>query len=687
MTLSPYALASLFGGEGSSRRRSGSSLIPPSAQAPASGPAVAAGSAQHALATLARPSGSLHPNAAPGSLERTSPPLPGARESHRSLVAGDPLSRAASGFEADATPPPGICRCNECTKTFQENSRNNQLATTAPKPASGAAVAASVDLASTFKLHSNPTATKTIYLDFDGHITTGTWWNSSYGQPTINTPRFDFDGNVDVFSNAELERIQFIWQRVAEDFAPFHVNVTTEDPGAAALTKGDVAGDTSWGARAVIGGSSLDWFGSSAGGVSYLNVFGNPVASPSFVFEQELGNGDEKYTAEAISHEIGHALGLQHDGTSTSGYYSGQGSGATSWAPIMGVGYYTQVTQWSKGEYGGANNKEDDLAIITNSTNGFGYRPDDYGNTSSAATALSGLSFSQFGIIETNTDADWFSFRTGSGAVNLSIASAALAYINSGNGSFTPSLLSGRNSNLDIEASLYQADGVTLVAKSNALDSLSAAFNLSLSAGTYFLKIDGVGFGDPRTTGYSNYASLGQYLISGTLASTATLIVSAPPLLSTSESGAGSQFSVRLSQAPSAEVVVSLSLSDGSEGLLSASQLRFDASNWSTDQTVTLIGRDDLLVDGSLSYTVSLSASSADSAYQGLPATVLQASNADNDVARPLEFAPSLGNLVANVSYNSGGSPTVSAYVTASAAAGDGQVLQIKEGTLKASGR
>lgn len=31
-------------------------------------------------------------------------------------------------------------------------------------------------------------------------------------------------------------------------------------------------------------------------------------------------------------------------------------SGANGWAPIMGVGYYQELTQWSKGEYAGANN-------------------------------------------------------------------------------------------------------------------------------------------------------------------------------------------------------------------------------------------------------------------------------------------------------------------------------------------
>ncbi|MEX2214475.1 MAG: M12 family metallo-peptidase, partial [Phycisphaeraceae bacterium] len=232
-------------------------------------------------------------------------------------------------------------------------------------------------LTDTFSLASLPGASHTIYLDFDGHVTSGTIWNTNFnGGNDFVTPAYDFDGNTASFSDSELQRIQYIWARVAEDFIPFNVNVTTMDPGSAALIKSG-SSDPSWGVRVVIGGSSYDWFGQGAGGVAYVGSFNWNSDTPTFVFEAQLGNGHEKYTAEAISHEAGHTLGLSHDGTSTTGYYEGHGSGATGWAPIMGVGYYKELVQWSKGEYSGANQKQDDLAIIT-SQNGFGYRTDDH---------------------------------------------------------------------------------------------------------------------------------------------------------------------------------------------------------------------------------------------------------------------------------------------------------------------
>ncbi|WP_216902249.1 hypothetical protein, partial [Synechococcus sp. CCY 9618] len=89
------------------------------------------------------------------------------------------------------------------------------------------------------------------------------------------------------------------------------------------------------------------------------------------------------------------------------------------------------LTQWSKGEYYGANNSQDDLAVITGS-NGFSYAADDHGNTFATATALAGLSFSSFGVIERNVDIDMFRFETGAGLVSFDIVNASRAFIGTG---------------------------------------------------------------------------------------------------------------------------------------------------------------------------------------------------------------------------------------------------------------
>jgi hypothetical protein len=383
---------------------------------------------------------------------------------------------------------------------------NEYVATGLPDPALGADTTGDFDatgtllpLSQTFFLHSNPGATHTIYLDFDGHVTSGTTWNSAFtGGEAFSTPAFDFEGGISDFTNNELSRIQYIWQRVVEDFLPFDVNVTTQDPGAAALSKTG-RNDAEWGIRVAIGGNSSDWYGASAGGVAYVGSFNWSSDAPVFVFTENLARA-EKYTAEAISHEVGHSLGLNHDGTSSSSYYQGSGSGATGWAPIMGVGYYKELTTWSRGEYSGANNTEDDLVKIT-SNNGFGYRGDEYGNTAASAgsLAVSGTSAAGSGIIESASDVDVFSLTTAAGSVSFTV---------------TPS---NRGANLDVLAELYDSTG-TLVASANPSSLLSASFSISVSAGTYYLHVSGVGKGSPASGGYSDYASIGAYRISGTVA-------------------------------------------------------------------------------------------------------------------------------------------------------------------------
>ncbi len=74
-------------------------------------------------------------------------------------------------------------------------------------------------------LNSNPGATASLYLDFDGHFQ-AVW--SSY--TNITTPAYDVDGDATTFSDEELANIQTIWETVAEDYSPFNINVTTLEP-------------------------------------------------------------------------------------------------------------------------------------------------------------------------------------------------------------------------------------------------------------------------------------------------------------------------------------------------------------------------------------------------------------------------------------------------------------------------
>ena len=456
-----------------------------------------------------------------------------------------------------------------------------------------------------------PGANHTIYLDFDGHVTSGTSWNSSYNVTNINSPAYSTDADKLNFSSAELTNIERTWKRVSEDFAPFQVNVTTIAPTVDDL-RNTGNGDATWGVRAVVTADVA--FNCGCGGIAYINSFNWNTDTPVFVF-----NTGEVGVAEAASHEVGHSLGLSHDGTSTAGYYSGHGLGtdSTYWSTIMGVGYYVDVSQWDKGEYFGSNNAgaganynkgPDDLSIIT-SYNGFGYKTDDHGNTPATASALSivGTTVSGSGLISTRTDSDYFQFTTGAGTVTLNVNPAAVG------------------ANLDIEASLYNSNGA-LVTSSNPLQTLNASLSANLAAGQYYLKIDGVGAGNPTTnppTGYTDYASLGQYEISGSIIAIGgaflSIVATDASKIETNSGSNAYTFTVNrtgdTNGASSATYTVTGSggsLATGSDfvgGALPSGTVSFAANE--TSKVITINVQGDSTVESNEGFTVTLSAPSA----------------------------------------------------------------------------
>ena len=344
------------------------------------------------------------------------------------------------------------------------------------------------DLGSVPAFASYPSANHTIYLDFNGHTTTGTAWNTTKWGSEIYTPAYNTDGSGSVFSVGEQIAIREIFNSVAEDFAPFAVNVTTIEPPIEDLKKTTIQ-DTRWGVRVAIGGTYLDWYGIGNSGTAFTSSFNSQDDMPAFVFAETLSY-QTQWIAETISHEVGHTLGLSHDGGPGTSYYLGHGVGATGWASIMGGSYYKPVTQWDKGEFPGATNVQDDLAIITGN-NGFGYRPDDY-----VAPFMLAGDLTAAGVIERNTDVDVFAWmpsygdKPGSKLIQQRIVIDPAQFI----------------ANLDIKARLYNAAGVLLY-ESAPLDQLNIDFTITLRVGqVYYLHVEGDG-----SANYSDYGSLGYY--------------------------------------------------------------------------------------------------------------------------------------------------------------------------------
>ncbi len=327
-------------------------------------------------------------------------------------------------------------------------------------------------------LQSLPGAAGCVLLDFDGHyMPAGNLWNN--GNPINAAP-----------SGMSDAAIRHHWEVVAEDYRPFNLNITTNESVFNSYPRNRRM-------RVII--TPTKTAAPSAGGVAYVGSFNwnNDVPCWTFILSGKSGG-------EASSHEIGHTFDLRHDGRTSprEGYF--RGIDGTPWAPIMGVGYYRPVTQWSKGEYTNANNRQDDVATIAGNKFGVGYRSDDYANSISGATSLtynaSGAVSQKNGIITSEADWDFFTFTTGGGNVALNVNTV------------------NREGNLDIIVRLYNESGAQIGSYTNTSPgALNASLRANLPAGKYYLSVDGTGAGNPAYGGYSAYASLGSYSITGTI--------------------------------------------------------------------------------------------------------------------------------------------------------------------------
>jgi hypothetical protein len=339
-------------------------------------------------------------------------------------------------------------------------------------------------------LSSLPGAAATLFLDFDGHF--DAVWGS---ERNISTPAFDTDGNPSSFSDAEITAIRQIWQSVAEDFSAFRINVSTVQPASFADRVAQ---------RVAIGGNGA-WLGDNAGGVSYIESFIDPyLVNTSYVFAKNLGGGHWRYVADTVSHEAGHAFGLEHisgydgGGQLFSEYYQGPGDGR---APIMGDSFDATRGVWWAGASTSAYTFQDDMNTIARPANGFGYRPDEHGNSIYAATALAsgGSTVSASGVIMIMSDVDYFRFTTGAGQVTFSAIVPA-----------------GFN-NLDTRLELRDAAG-TLITSAVPSTSFNATVSATLAAGTYYVAVGSHG----------NYGDIGQYTLTGTIVPTTTASLVAP---------------------------------------------------------------------------------------------------------------------------------------------------------------
>jgi hypothetical protein len=345
-----------------------------------------------------------------------------------------------------------------------------------------------------YGLNSFPSASATIFIDFDGQTVVSPYWNG--GSRIECLPA--------ALTTAQMTRV---FNQVAEDFRPFNLNITTDSAVyfAAPITKRQ---------RVIITPTST-WYG-SAGGVAYLECFRWGLEIPAFVFSNLLGNNG-KSIAEAAAHEAGHTLGLYHQAqyNSTCGfvtdYNPGIGTGEISWAPIMGNSYSRNITTWHNGPNSfGCNNLQDDVSIIGSAANGFGFRTDDINNTTSAASNidLSASSYTLNGFINSTNDIDVFKLNLQKDG-HLTLTGLP----------FNVNSTNNASANIDLQVSLLNSSGA-VIGSYNPSNSVKAIVDSILTAGTYYVRV-----ANTSNINASNYGMLGNYGLSGAFVANSSLPV------------------------------------------------------------------------------------------------------------------------------------------------------------------
>lgn len=286
-----------------------------------------------------------------------------------------------------------------------------------------------------FDLSSSPGSPVTIYLDFDGGELKNTHWNKKNNEGSMAIRPFSIDSDEQSLSLKERAVIYNVWAKVSATFAQFDVNVTTVAPSAEAISK-DSDEDERFGIHVMFTAHELPFSEDChCNGIATMDsathLSEKSLPAPAFVnpifFDSQENYNDKAFDFRNVDmasfalfhiavHEIGHTLGLTHDGSGDKTEYA---------QPIGGLSFFMGATpldfngmaRWSDGSHtnifgekgrGSKENFEDDIAHLENI---LPVRSDDFGNipeeSGFAGSIPNNGKMKIEGVLTNHLDKDW----------------------------------------------------------------------------------------------------------------------------------------------------------------------------------------------------------------------------------------------------------------------------------------
>ncbi len=368
------------------------------------------------------------------------------------------------------------------------------------------------------ELNSNLGAPHTLFLDFDGLSVT--FERIEDGEAHVieySRPAFDMDGDPNYFSDGEVATIKEIWTGVAEDFAPFNINVTTISPGRGKFLTSLIGGmdpvhdDERAGKNDDRSGRTL---------YDYTHDYDDEERPWSYVFSGEIPI-DANFAmsvAGTISHEAGHVLYLDHIpdwDTSRRPWRMIREYGFADplRTPIMGDNLATDRVMWWQG-LDVERERVNEIAVLGRH---LGFRGDEANNSFASAqplvprgdwtsrgvfevTGLAAPTVGRYqslvvgsGIIGNTSDADYFSFDHAGGPLLVQVKTL------------------GNVANLDAKLELYHLVGTHWVlvttedpAVTSAFVGLDAEIRIPSAPGGRYVAV---------VKSHADYGDLGHYTI------------------------------------------------------------------------------------------------------------------------------------------------------------------------------